>query len=493
MTNREYSRDLLRRINALIIEGVPIHTYFHKYYDGKGHSFWASQQFHLYQEVKVFSESKEFKRYLETKPQVKFSRQLIDYVFHAIAFVSTQLAVHINLKNRNILTYSVDVLKQNTKHDPRLIEVYKALEEEKILYQEIHHTLFGKKFLKNFLKRKRASMYLQSLHVLFKLRHDRTKKNAYLMSVGKVDLVEFADHEKDFVKHILEVFAIKCLESEFRIEYLEKVLKTSSIKMFISIDDARYGNELIIATHLAGIESHIFQHSNFDYFYGLDTLPPGMYAFPDYFYVWGDYWLNRIPELSPLFAFYKEHLKIGGRANGYKPGPSLHKDKKSKEITVLVPYESNINKSDFLEFIKKLMECEAVKIVFKGRPDMELKEQVRDYGIEDFVREGKVSAYIQLSDEQIRDIDVIVGVYTTLIDEYIQQSKPALVFRTDYPVFNDLVKGGVADGVIISDDICKALRLSAVLSPAEVERRREFLSAGDVATKEIIKELIKTF
>lgn len=488
-----YSKNLLKRINSVIIEGTPIHAYFQKYYNGKAHSFWASQQFFLFSEIKSFSIHKDFEKYKKLAHVRKLHSYVTDIVLHIIALFSSLYSVIVlRFGNTAVLTYSVDKLKKDTRHDPRLIEIYRILEEQGILYREVVHTLLGKEFLINLFRRRKLPLYLKSIDIFYTFFKDSSKEKKYLEDVNSLGLDEFEEFEKPFVQQLLKAYARKCLGSEFRIEILEKIFKNGSLTTFISIDDSRYGNELLLACHLTGIASHIFQHSNFDYLQDLDTLPPSVYAFPNTFYLWNEYWKTYIAEKSPLFKFYEDRLHVGGRTDGFTFQSPLLKELKSDKLKVLVSYEMNVDKEEIARFVHNILNCKEVVVIFKVRTDVDFNEQIAEYGISDDVQNKKIKATTILTEKILKDIDVVVGVYTTLLEGMIERGKSVLVLKTLHPVFHDLSGNNLAMSVDIMDpNICIKLNEAASIPHDTLLKRRATLIEGTSNIKETIESILK--
>jgi len=490
----DYTTDLLKRINSIALDGVPISSFFSITIEGQTYSLWSFQQFFLREEIRKFSEHKNFEVFHNDQVKRKLKSYIIDFVFTAIAiFISAIFVLFLVLRKTTVLIYSADKLKKGTRHDPRLWDVYGILKKERVPYAEIIHTLLGDEFIRNIFRRRRTALYLESIDALRPFFRNNDVNRKYYFATERVSLEGFQDFERPFVQYLMREYSKRCLMSEFRIFALERILKRSGLKTFISIDDIRHTNELIFAAQLAGIKTYVFQHSNFDYFYGLDTLPHEAYVFPDVFYVWNDYWLKRIGELSSLFAFHKNRLKIGGRASGYTAGIFIKRPKRtaSDPLRVLVPYEVNADKKELYSYIEKIIACGNTQIVFKGRPDMSLSKQVASYLLEKDVADGHAESHVTMNDEDLSKIDVVVGVYTTLLDEMIEKGIPVGVFETSYPLYNNLADSNLAERIDVGDkDICTQLNGIRQLSEKELARRREvFLKdTGDI--KETVQDII---
>jgi len=483
----DYTIGLLKRINSIEIGGVLIYKFFQIVEQRTSFSPWSAQQQFLFGEASAFSVTKDFNTFSREKGKNKIYSYAVDFFLYIIAFLISTTALFILLVSRTrVLTYSSDRLKKGTRNDPRMMAVYNELDHLGVSYAEAVHTMLGREFLYNVLKRLRPVMYLECLDLFLVPFAKILSWRKYKKLRRSISLHEFAESELPFVEYILKKYSYRCAVSVLKVSVLTAVLKASGLKVFLSIDDIRHSNELVEAARVANIHSCVFQHSNFDYFYGLDTLPPESYAFADVFYVWNDYWMKRIVELSPLFAFHKDRLHIGGRANGYTAGKFIKRSANrtsNNSIQVLVPYEVNVNKKELLSYIKKIMACGNTRVIFKGRPDILLSVQAGQYFLGPYVKSGKVELKVSMNDEDLSKVDIIVGVYTTLLDEMIEKGIPVGVFKTSYPLYNNLAESNLAEDIdVAGKDICKQLEKIRQLPVEVLRKRREIFTqkTGDI-------------
>jgi len=476
-----YSKSLLKKINSLEVNNIPMPIFFSKSFNLERHSFWAFQQYYILNDIKKFSETKDTS-FSESFLSIGLLNIIKSFVLKSLGFfVSLFFLLKIRFRKINILIYGSDKLKKGTNLEPRLFRAHSYLIENNIYYGEIIHTLFGKEFFVNLLKRKRSALYFEAFdffYFVFSLKkRERNKKLLKLLE--SVSLDEFNQEERLFVRFILKKYFKSCLLSEFRISLFKKIFKRSHVKKILTIDDVRYSNEFVIAARSLGIKIYMFQHSNFDYFYNTDTLGPSLYVFPDTFYVWNDYWKKRLPEISPLFSFYKDRIKIGGRCSDYKIGEFDESKNSNDFVNVLIPYEVNVDKDKISKYIKCIMACKKNNIFFTVRPDIEKEKQLDGYKLGEFVRSGLIKIF-ELKD--IKNVDVVVGVYSTYLDEMIERGKPVGILNIDYPVFNNLVDEGLASCINLDNNTCnKILDLKNTSIDVLKKRRSVFAdNFGDI-------------
>ncbi|MEK7531798.1 MAG: hypothetical protein AAB545_02640 [Patescibacteria group bacterium] len=489
-----YALDLLKRINGITINEAPIYSFFSKYYNGDAHSFWASQMFSLFGDIKAFSAEKNFEKFLSGEMKNTFLHFLKYTIALCTSFVISMLfLLKVKMRGYRVLVYSPDKLKKGTNKDPRLFQIYPVFDEEKISYGEVIHTLLNREFLENLFKRKRLVFYLESLSLPFFFLRNRKKEEKYRNELLKASLAHFSKEELPFVHYILEKYLKRCLLSEFRIAFFSRMLREGGVKELLTIDDARYANELIVGARMSGVKVSMFQHSNFDYFYGLDALPPSLYAFHDTFFMWNDYWLARIQELSPLFSFHKSRLKIGGRMYEYAPKIRGHTPALKEELTILIPYEVNVDKSEIREFLQKVLSCPGTKVLFKVRADMPLEKQANEYGIDSKGNDRRTQVLTTLSDEIYASVHLVLGVYSGLLDEMVERGIPVVLLKTSYPLMNDLSAGGMTGSLSIEENnMCEKLRSVVQVSQTELLSRRERFMKGTGDARSVVREILRS-
>ena len=487
----QYAISLLERLNNIKVGHRSIYEMF---MTKEGLSSWSFQQFSLREEIKRFSRNKNFADFIKGEKSASLWQNTKTFLLQILALIiSLYFIVKILILRTKILTYSPDVLKGGTRLEARMIGVYKELKQMGASYGEVAHTLLDKTFLKNIITRRRAVFYLESLNFLplpFR-RCDKTLVEETILS--NISLEAFSEEEKKLAFYLINKYSLRSRESLRITSMLRTLFSLTAISLLITIDDVRYYNELLTACKKLGIKTVAFQHSNFDYFSGLDKLPASTYIFPDIFYVWNGYWHKRILELSPLFRHFESRLRIGGRTNDFVLKEVLPKTASiDGKISVLIPYEVNVDKGEFNLLIQKLTEDNRLRVVFKGRRDIEEYKQIEAYGLKDMIKNGKVIFKSDMTDVELSEIDVVIGVYTTLIDEMIEREKPVIMIKTDYLVFNDLASAGLAVSVPIrSSEIFQAIEQAANMPIEELARRRKVFTENTGDMNEVLKSLLE--
>jgi len=489
----QYSINFLKRVNGLKIGNTPINDFLLR---GE-HSLWSIQQYFLLSHIKEFSVSKNFDVFRQTR-EIDVSlltRMNIVVVNTFILMISFLAIMKLYICRPRILIFCSDILKHGTKFNPRLFVTLNTLEEEGERYLEIVHTVGGRKVITNFLKFRRLVFYFESTHILYSLLHGTREKRKDREIIETIDLDSFETFEKDFVRHLLEEAFENVRISEFKTSMLERILAHGSIRSFISIDDVRYINEILIACKKCGILSYIFQHSNFDYLIGLENLPPQSYVFPDIFLVWNSYWLHRVPEISSVYALYKDRLQIGGRQYSFTPGactPPPHENK-TQCITVLIPYEVNVTREHVRPYMKALLQNEKIEVYFLMRDDFEKKLQKEKYFSATEIQNPRL--HLVSSQEKataLAQSDVVAGVYSGFLDESIEMCKPVAILKTDYPTINQLDNSGLAVCIDLGEGaLFEQLRILQGTTQNILRERRERFTVGGGDPRRSVLEIIR--
>ncbi len=490
-----YSLNFLRKINNLTINGKSIDTHFVE----NEYSLWSFQQFFLLAQIKEFSKYKNYEKYVSVSGKAvpllkKIKALLMDILMLTVSFCAILKMYFCRPK---VLLFCSDILKANTRFNPRIYNLFLVLERERIPYIEIIHTVGGMKLLTNLLSLRRLVIYSESFNILSLLfKKNRERIDDYKIIQG-INLDAFNELERPFVLSLLKSAFDNVHISKFKIKLLRRVFKLNNFHSFVTIDDVRHTNEIIVACKEEGILSCLYQHSNFDYLIGLDELPPEEYIFPDIFYVWNTYWLHRIPELSSLYRYYKDRLKVGGRAYEFSLCPCEEKVKNKKTegtVSVLLPFEVNLNQAQVRPYVRAMLQDARIRVFFSIRNDFDRTMQLEKYFTEDTIHNPNLTIFESTEKAKIIEhIDVVAGVYSGFLDESIEMCKPVALLKTDYPTLNRLDEIGMATVVDVEKGDLYAQLLAIAETPHIVlmERRSKFVSgAGDaqVSLLEVISK-----
>jgi hypothetical protein len=487
-----YSLDLLRKVNAITVQDIPIPQYF----NAVSPSAWATKQFFLLSQIKEFSRYKNFSIFSEAR-RVRDSRGGMIGIFVSRCFIilSSLIAVAVLILRRvSVMTFEADRVRPGTRLSPRLYRIFEILREKHVGYMESVHATSGMNLIRNAWARRRPVLYLEAIDTLYSFLPKQHRKN--ILVLEQCNLSALNSEEADFVRELLVKTAAAVHESVFRVRVLTHILRNSFVQEFISIDDFRYMHEIIEAARLSGVRSHIFQHSNFDYLMGLDQLSPVSYPFPDRFYTWNAYWCDRIPEISPLFNYYKERLQIGARTYLFEDTYSLkQKDpiQSGDTISVLIPYEISLTASQIRPYIEALTRDTRIEVVLQLRSDVDKDEQIEKYC-------GSIQGYsTKVHTSTLRDktaaferAHVVLGVYSGFLDEALEVCRPVGIFACEYPIFNPLVPLGLAESVAEKcGELYEKLLRIANTPPAELLRRREYVRRGAGDLKETFSSILR--
>lgn len=489
-----YSLNFLRKINSLSINGKSINEYFMQ----GTYSLWSFQQFYLLTQIKDFSKYKSTIDYKKSKEE-NFSFLLkINVTIMNIFIIGISLLALLKLyiQRPKVLLFCSDILKPGTRFNPRIFNIYLALQKNQVSFIEIVHTVGGKKIISNFFKFRRLVFYSESINAIFSLLKNRVEEMHDSRILEGISLDVFNESEKKFVLDLLEKTFENIHISKFKIKLLEHILSSSNISTFVTIDDVRHTNEIIAACENIGIHSCLYQHSNFDYLIGLDQLPPDSYVFPDTFFVWNQYWYKRIPELSSLFFIHKERIKIGGRAYLFAPGECTQREKEEEvdqaSISILVPYEVNVSMSHIRPHIEAMINESRIKIFLLLRDDIDSATQIHKYFVTSDLDNPRVTIVKSCDKEKtLKKIDIVVGVYSGFLDESIEICKPVAVLQTEYPVFNRLDDGDMVGQIILAKGNLyeQLVSIKNTSYNTRKERREKFLAETGDAQKSVLEIL----
>jgi hypothetical protein len=412
-------------------------------------------------------------KYGESRP-LRFSRRIIRSLRIIVSMLSSFLFIIRQFLNRPAALLLVsDQLTQHNSNNPRLTEVYAWLKKHCVSYGEVVHTTYGDIFFKNFVRRPIGIFYLDALRMIARVIVRLTPYDKVQCYINSADFTSFPSECRELIRKMVIRYYGFALESVIMIQILTVILHILHPKVFLTIDDIRHHNELLVAARATGVSSVVFQHSNFDHFFGSDSLPPEHYVFGDFFVVWSRYWAQHLPEMSSQFALHKDRIVIGGRANAATSPQDLIRTPHNQKLQkIFVPYEVNIPQTVACECMMLLRHCPEMHILFSLRKDMDTAEQLVRYGLTEKYPNVEVGSSFDLS-----QVDAAIGTYSTFLDDLVAMGIPVGVLHAGYRTLEDLSLFGLA-APLIFETMCKDLLELTQLSKEERSRRRSMLVDG---------------
>jgi hypothetical protein len=458
-----YALDFLKRLNTVSYQGVPLQNSF--FYEG--YNLWHSFQQLLFEDIKRYSKTRTY----TAVPPLTFLgavRYMISGIFMGV--LSVAAVFKLRLFRTPVLIYTIDRDTSPYHSDFRLSELYRFLHEKNINYIECLHTVPGRAMYKSAFTRRRTTLYFEFFDFLFWLKSVFSGKGNDEISISGLDLSVFTDDERLFAHHLVVAYAKRAALSRFKIEWLRRMLFCSRFKAVFAIDDVRYYSELLLAARYAGIKTFALQHGHFTrYHVGWLWNPAfkGKAISPDSFLVWSTYWKHELIRLGTHFP--PASIVVGGVKDSYgKIKDDTSRAQSTDKMTVLVPYETACPKLEVTEYIKSMLACKNVQVVFKLRPDKPAEEQLAEYGLFD-----ERAQLIVTTDaaEVIDKVHVVVGVYSTYLYDMVAQGKSVGILNTSSDYGAGMKYNGLAD-VIGRENLCADLKKLATLQTSELDRRR---------------------
>lgn len=405
---------------------------------------------------------------------VPFFKRVIRVMRVSISIVSSILfLVRWSLRRPTALILASDQAKQEGPVNARLVQVYRWLDAHHASFADVVHTTYDRSFVPNLMQRPKGALYLDALRLVarFVVRVGFGGKVSRYMA--SLDFSDFPQEQRAEIRAIVHKYYRLSLESAVVTRMLSVLLRIIRPKVFLTIDDVRNHNELLVASRMAGIPSVVFQHANFGYFTGTDSLPPEMYAFGDRFVVWNRYWADQLPLMSAQFALHRDRILIGGRANAaLPPAHKIHPPRNQKPQRILVPCEASVPPAIARRCMDAIRMCPDVIVLFSLRAGGDVSEQLDRYGL--FADHPGVEVG---SSFDLANIDAGIGMYSTFLDDLVAMGLPVGVMHVGYESFEDLSACGLAAS-LTPENIRDELPALTGLSVEERERRRGVLIDG---------------
>jgi hypothetical protein len=497
-----YSIGYIDRINTTIAQTLVAGDC----YQGDMHAVWPNKQYYLTTKIKEFSKYKDYacyqSAYREGKERFSLSRR--ERITRSLSVVGFSVLglVKLFMYRPKVLLYETDRLARGSRVGERLYTIMDELLSQKVSFFEFIHTSPEVPLVQNFFVRRRIVFYIEAIDIFFKLYYSRRTRTRVEERIKNIDFNLFESHEVTFAKELLRGYFEYIELVLYRSQILSQILKirfgSSRIQkpVYVSIDDVRFVDELVYACKTSSIRTYVFQHSNFDYLMGQDRLPPQKYIFPDTFFVWNEYWKNKIVRLSPVYAHNKERLAIGGRAYNYKftAYDRSQIQNKGEMLEVVIPYEVALTESQIRPYIEAMYQDERIVMKLVLRGDFERSLQVKKYFTDEMLASGRAIP-IEPKDkfETIARADVVLGVYSGFLDEVAESLIPVAIPKTDYVTMSSLLDDQVADEVVLGttpiyDQLVKARDTDARV----LQRRKDLLTQNTGDARTIVQEILRT-
>jgi len=460
---------LLKRISEFYKSNDELRKAF--YFDG--YDLWYCVQMLVFLDIKRFYGCKNKNRedcYLDAGRR-KFPAVLLkDFaVFGFLLALSFAAFLKSLVSKKDAVVFSVDVRNSKYKSDKRIEYVYDFLNRENMRFVEVFHTVFGKKPLVNFLHRKRLAFYLEVFDFLHPLA-SVCRKNKFKGDIGFCGA--FSDDEVEFVKRLFAKYADAVGFLKFKMRAFAFLFSLLKVKYIFMIDDTRYYFPIVYAGKKNNIKTIAFQHGHFTKYHvgWLDYLHGGDALKPDKLFVFSDYWKNELLRLGSYFE--SGDMEVFGYPHY---APTRAKKREGDFIGVLIPYETEAPKKEVLEYVKKIVACENVKLFFKLRTDIPKEAQIKEYFLSE-LRDKIV--FVDDIAECAGKIDIVCGVYSSFLYDMIAYEKPVLLLKTSMDYGEGMVRNGLAEFLELSSDMCSVLRAVSRTDKKQTARRKNLLYSG---------------
>lgn len=478
-----HALSFLDKLNNVSVDGKNISSYF----------LWREYNlWHFYQSV-LFRDIQKFDRNLikESRENISWRGLFSGAILFFVSFLKFALSLLINPK---VIIYGIDKYTPTYGSDPRMDDLYNFLSSKKVKYLEFLHSVSGALARSNLRKRKRGAIYVEAFDFIYNFLSliffvDKSK----ISFIERVDLSVFTDDlERKFAKQLILKYAKLRSVSIFKIRWYERIFKIISPKLIILIDDGRYHYyELLLAAKLSGVESIAIQHGQFNKYFlvGWLDVPSfvGKYVSPDRYYLWSDYWKQELIAMGTFIP--KNNLIVAGYPEKALPKPiSKTKENADENLYVVLPYETSAPRNEIIYYVREIMRCDGVKLIFKLRPGGDKLSQIKEYSFTD--EEIKNILIVEKIDDYFGKNLLAVGCYSTFLYEMVLREVPTAILDTPYDHAEGMIRNGLAMLIRKDDNMCQKLMEMVNLDKAERDRRRQILG---VPNKESLSQtIIKT-
>ena len=393
-------------------------------------------------------------------------RRLLGAPLVAMAAVASWLAAwYFRTRRRAVALYTVDIVSPGLRHDFRIDPIYRELERRDLSYGEFVHSLGGVGAVQNFFRRRRLSIDMQAT-TMFESHPTVDMNSAASIRAGDMPI----DRARFFCALAREGCRASS-EAVRKYRVLRRLVRLHRPRFALVLDDSRHAHELVAACRSEGVYVVTYQHGlAFNrYFVGLMA-----YGFLDgkphranVYGLWSDYFRQRLLRDSRLYDASTTFVC------GMLRSPRLAVEAKDRtfegRIRVVVISESKGRTEEVVPFVAQLLDREAYEVTLKLRPREQTPTQWRPL-LELGLGTSNQSVY-----DAVRDCDVVLGTYSSVLYEAAFLLKPLVVVKTTAPFGFELEQESLAELASSPDGIEQAVARAVALPLSELERRRAVL------------------
>jgi hypothetical protein len=321
------------------------------------------------------------------------------FIYLILAFYTLFNLLLLKCKKIDKAHYFVDINNSKNYYDFRSKEILEVVPPESSAnFMHISNVKYSLKTL----HRKSNAIYFEAIYFVLKP-FLKSKRFKYIESGNK------------FSNEVLEVHQQYYNDSYYIHKVVKWVLKFLNIKTFISLDDSRYSNEIIVASSDLNIRKIGYMHGRFNEYH------LGIFEFPfDKYLVWSSYFKNKLLDISSRYK--KEDIEVVGH---FRIKEKL-KDVQEKR-NILWLGESNIEYKEITPFIDEIIE-NGYNLYFKGKPG-------NNNNLSDFLKNRNISIDNSSSFFEClttNNIGLVVGTHSTALMESWIVGVPSLALKSSY-------------------------------------------------------------
>lgn len=436
-SDKEVALSRLTDLNTQKIAGVELWRYFIK----DDVSFWSFFQTQLFNEFKGDITNKRAESNISVLEKIK-----VGLYFLFMATVSAAEVIRSFFYRSSVLIFGIDIYSQNTGFDPRIEKLYEYCQKNNLNFISLLHSRIDNRIAKNFLNRKRPSIYLELFKHLYLILKPFLRKN-FKININK----ELKD------KNLIDKYIEKAECSAFLVNCLSLLFKFLKPKQIWCIDDSRNVHEIIIAARRNQISIYLFQHGRFHrYLPGFRYLniPAEFCLLPNRFFAWSEFWKKELVSTSQLYSKNQNIISACGRSSNFGITKKIELDSlvsKDGKIIILIPHEVDAEHSQVKKYIYKLLKDKRIIVWYKIRADQSVKIQIEHALLDEFINKDNFIVKTSLSDDDLRKVNFVAGTYSTYLYEMLEIGLSVCIFRTSKTEAYDLVENNFA--FLLADDV----------------------------------------
>ncbi len=362
-----------------------------------------------------------FEKQIKTSKKINLKKNIKIFSINSILlFFTFSSLIYFSIKKKKYVAIRTeDMIYKKTQSDFRLSHLYHELKNNNIDFIEFVRSRSLKDFAKNTFRRKRFSIYYDSITYFVKLFNKKTF---------------YKEKPKNFQESILFEYANENIILSKSIKYIKLIFRLCNIDKFVLISFGSRSASLSFAAKSLNIKIIGIMHGqsmkeNMAHEF-MENYNEKKYIGPDIYGVWSRDWVHYFHKFCKIVP--KENIVCSGLLrpidNYIFKNNNKFQSIDNNKIRILLLSEQAVSAKEIWPYIEQILLCNRYELSIKVRPMIKDKfyEELKDLSpmIE------KLNFYEGDIFEVGKKIDIFLGTYSTAVIEASLINKISILLKT---------------------------------------------------------------